>query len=165
MEFEFWPAVLAGVIGGAVMFGTRLMMKKVVGVDLKMDITRIWGTMLGVHATAGRVLGLIIHLLVSAAIALAYAWGFAYIFGVRDNLWLWGLIGGVIHWIIAGLFLAMVPVMHPEIPERRPAPGAFAKNFGVPDVPGFLMGHLLYGVVVGMLYASFHTGGGWNAAF
>jgi hypothetical protein len=74
-------------------------------------------------------------------------------------------VGGAIHWVIAGMFLAMVPSMHPEIPEERPAPGAFAKNFGAPDVPAFLMGHLLYGFVVGVVYAYLHAGGGGSAAF
>jgi hypothetical protein len=164
VDFAFWPAALAGVIGGAVMFGTRLVMKKVVGVDLKMDVARMWGTMMGAHGTSGRVLGFVFHLVVSALIAVVYAWAFDAL-GIRDDLWLWGLVGGAIHWVIAGMFLAMVPSMHPEIPEERPAPGAFAKNFGAPDVPAFLMGHLLYGFVVGVVYAYLHAGGGGNAAF
>ncbi len=163
MSFEFWPAVFAGIIGGLVMYGMRLTMKTA-GIDLKMDMMRMRGTMVNVHGGAGRAVGMLIHLGGSGLIAVIYAWLFD-LLGARDHLWLWGLLGGAIHWVFAGLFLAMVPAMHPEIPERRPVPGAFARNFGVPDVPGFLMGHVLYGVVVGILYASFHTGGGWNAAF
>lgn len=165
MEFQLVPAFIAGVVGGAVMFGTRLVMKKVAGVDLKMDMARMWGTMLGMHGIAGRMVGLVFHLVVSGVIALAYAWGFEHIFHVRDHLWLWGLLGGAIHWVIAGFVMGMVPAIHPEIPEERPAPGMFIKNFGVPDVPAFLMGHLLYGVVVGVVYAILHPRGGPSAAF
>ncbi len=162
MEFQFLAAALAGAIGGAIMFGTRLVMKKMVGVDLKMDVARMWGTMMGVHGAPGRALGLAFHVVVSALIALIYAWAFD-LLGLDGNLWLWGLVGGAVHWVIAGVFLAMVPAMHPEIPEQRPAPGAFAKNFGAPDVPAFLMGHLLYGLVVGILYA--YLAGAGGAAF
>jgi membrane-bound metal-dependent hydrolase YbcI (DUF457 family) len=105
-----------------------------------------------------------IHLIASGLIALIYALIFD-LLGIGDNLWFWGLVGGAVHWIIGGMFLAMVPAMHPEIPEERPAPGPFAKNFGVPDVPAFLMGHLLYGLVVGILYAIFHSGSGTGVAF
>jgi hypothetical protein len=164
MPIELWPAIWAGLIGGAIMYGTRLMMKSTVGVDLKMDMARMWGTMMHVHGPRGRALGLLIHLVASGLIALIYAWGFDLI-GADENMWLWGLIGGAIHWVLAGVFLTMVPAMHPEIPEERPAPGPFAKNFGIPDVPAFLMGHLLYGVVVGILYAILHSGGGTGAAF
>jgi hypothetical protein len=163
MVFEFWPALLAGIIGGAVMAGMR-MVAQVAGIDLKMDMPRTWGSMLRDHGGPGRLLGMAVHLIVSGAIALIYAWVFDWI-GADDDLWLWGLLGGTIHWVIAGFFVAMMPAMHPEIPERRPAPGAFVKNFGAPDVPAFLMGHLLYGVVVGILYAYFHSAGGTDIAF
>ncbi len=103
--------------------------------------------------------GFLFHLIVSGAIALIYAWAFN-LLGLRDNLWLWGLLGGAIHYVLAGMFLVMVPAMHPEIPEQRPVPGAFARNFGVPDVPAFLMGHLIYGLVVGIAYAYLHGNAG-----
>lgn len=162
MEFEFWPAVFAGIIGGMIMAMTRMIMRAA-GVDLKMHVPRIWGTMMKIYGTPGRVLGMMIHLLVSAVIALIYAWAFDLI-GASGNLWLWGLLGGAIHWVLAGMFVAMMPPMHPEIPERLPAPGAFAKNFGTSDILGFLMGHLLYGISVGILYAYF-SGGGTAVAF
>lgn len=46
----------------------------------------------------------------------------------------------------------MVPAMHPEIPDRQPAPGMFVKNDGALDATGFLMSHLVYGLVVGVVY-------------
>ncbi len=100
VEFQFWPAVTAGVIGGAVMFGTRLMMKKVVGLDLKMDVTLMMPRRAGMPDA--KMVRLLMHLVVSGLIALVYAWGFEYIFGARDNFWLWGLLGGAIHWGLGG---------------------------------------------------------------
>lgn len=63
---------------------------------MDMDIVRMWGTMLKLDGGEMRVAGWVIHLVASAAIALIYAWGFD-VLGVSDNLWLWGLLGGVIH--------------------------------------------------------------------
>lgn len=163
MDIEYLPALIAGLVGGAVMFAMRLMMKAA-GVDLKMDVARMWGTMMKIHGTAGLMVGLLIHLVVSALIALIYVWAFK-LLGADDLYVLWGLLGGAIHWVIAGVFLAMVPAMHPEMPERVTPPGAFAKNFGAPDVPIFLVGHLLYGAVVAVLYAYLHTNGGSDIAF
>ena len=140
------------------------LMVKATGAPLEMSIIRMWGTMFKLHGTAMHLVGWIIHLVASAAIALLYAWGFD-LLGVDDNLWLWGLIGGVIHWIVGGLFLAMVPPLHPELPERRPAPGAFASNYGALDMAGFLMTHLVYGLIVGILYAYWHSAGGSSVAF
>ncbi len=163
MDVEYLPALIAGLVGGAVMFAMRLMIK-MAGVDLKMDVARMWGTMMSIHGTAGKMVGLVVHLVASALIGLIYAWAFD-LLGAADWYVLWGLLGGAIHWVIAGVFLAMVPAMHPEMPERITPPGAFAKNFGKPDVPVFLMGHLLYGVIVAVLYAYLHTNGGLDIAF
>lgn len=163
MPFEFWPAIWAGIVGGTVMVLMSMMMKAA-GTPLDMNIVRMWGTMLKLHGGAMHVAGWVIHLVASAAIALIYAWGFD-LLGVDDNLWLWGLIGGVIHWILAGLFMIMVPPLHLELPEQRPAPGAFAADFGATDVIGFMMSHLVYGLLAGVLYAYWHSAGGWSIAF
>ncbi len=132
---------------------------KAAGLELPLDIARVWGTMLTLHGTLGWLVGLLIHLVGSGGIALIYAWVFDWI-GADDHLWLWGLTGGVIHWVIAGLFFAILPPLHPEIPEERPAPGAFLARFGAPSVPVFLVGHAMFGVVVGVLYALLHPEGG-----
>ncbi len=158
MPVEIWPAVIAGIVAGIIMVLMSKVMKAA-GAPLDMDVVRMWGTMLKLHGGAMRVVGWVIHLVASAAIALLYAWGFD-LLGVDDNLWLWGLFGGVIHWVLGGLFLILVPPMHPEIPEQRPAPGAFASHFGAVDVAGFLMSHLVYGLLVGILYGYLYSTGG-----
>ncbi|MDP8905110.1 MAG: hypothetical protein M3N29_07325 [Chloroflexota bacterium] len=156
MPVEFVPAVIAGVVAGVVMTA-MLLMVKLANVGLQMDMHRTWGAMLRMYGTTGWLVGLIIHLVLSGAVGILYAVGFA-ILGVSDNLWLWGLIGGFVHWLIAGMFMGALDTMHPEIPDREPDPGAFALKFGVPDVPGFLMTHLAYGVVVGVAYAALTVG-------
>ncbi len=162
MSFEFWPAVWAGIVGGIVMVLMSMMMKAA-GMDLQMSIVRMWGTMLKQHGAAMQVTGWLIHLVASAVIALVYAWTFDFL-GLGGNFWFWGLLGGIAHWFLAGLFMAMVPPMHPEIPEKRPAPGLFVNNYGTTDMLGFLMAHLVYGFLVGILYPVF-AGAGWGVAF
>ena len=163
MPFEFRPAIWAGIAGGIVMVVMSKMMKAA-GAPLDMNIIRMWGTMLKLHGTAMQVAGWVIHLIASAMIALVYAWGFDAV-GADDNLWLWGAFGGLIHWVLAGLFMTMVPPMHPELPEKRRVPGAFATSYGPVDVAGFLMSHLVFGLIVGILYAYWHSVGGWSIAF
>lgn len=164
MAFAFWPAVAAGLIGGIIMVTMGRLMKAA-GIDLQISIIRMWGTVFKLRGTAAQVVGWVIHLLMSALIALIYALGFEYIFHATDQLWFWGLLGGLIHWFFAGLFMMAVPVMHPEIPEERSAPGAFAISNGIDDAAAFLVAHLVYGVTVGIVYAYLHTGGELGAAF
>lgn len=155
MDFQLIPAVVAGLAGGVVMVLIRMLLRAL-GYDLRMDVARMWGTMFKQHGTSGQLVGWAMHLMMSLIIGLIYAYAFQ-LLGLRDNLWLWGLVGGAIHWMMGGLFLAMVPAMHPEIPERRPAPGAFAKDFGTHDVLAFLLGHLAYGLVFAIVYALLHS--------
>lgn len=158
MKFSFWLAFIGGVVGGASMIVMRMLLQGA-GVDLTFDPVRLWGTMVLVHGTAGQVLGLFIHLVGSGGIALIFAWFFVRL-GARNHFWAWGLMGGAILWIVAGLFMAIVPFMHPEIPALLPAPGAFLINFGILESSIFLIGHLLYGLVVGLVYAVLHPTGG-----
>ncbi|MDQ3871095.1 MAG: hypothetical protein M3301_05710, partial [Chloroflexota bacterium] len=118
----------------------------------------------GLRGAAGRVVGLAMHAVVSLGIGVIYAAGFQ-VLGLREPLFLWGLVGGAVHWLFAGLFLAVVPSMHPEIPDQLQVPGAFARNFGGADVAAFLAGHLLYGLSFGVVYALLHPAGRAAAAF
>ena len=48
--------------------------------------------------------------------------------------------------------MAMMPAMHPLIPEQMPAPGAFMANMGLMGVIAEIMLHLIYGAIVGAMY-------------
>ncbi|MBW3577286.1 MAG: hypothetical protein KY462_06025 [Actinobacteria bacterium] len=98
MEFQFWPAVVAGVVGGAAMSMLDWMMKPM---GMRMDPHQMWGTMMKLHGGLGYAIGFVVHVVLSAAIALLYALFFDVV-GVEANLWAWGLVGGALHWAIAG---------------------------------------------------------------
>lgn len=161
MAFDLLPAVVAGLTGGLAMVIARLVLRAA-GLPLRMDVTRIWGMLVGARGAAERPVGVVVHLVVSVAVATMYAAAFD-IVGATSVLALWGLLAAVLHWVIAGFMMTVLPVAHPDIPGKRFAPGAFVKNFGGPDVAGFLIGHLVYGVTVSIVYA--WLGGGLEIAF
>jgi hypothetical protein len=129
-----------------------------VGPGLRMDVIAMWGTLFRARGTTARGIGIVFHFVASASIGVAYAVAFQ-VLGVRSSLWLWGLLGALVHWLIGGLFLAVVPPIHPEITEREPAPGAFARYFGGGDIVAFLVQHLAYGVVTATTYGLLEGGG------
>ncbi len=156
MPLKLWPAFLAGVVGGASMVVMRVLLQAS-GIELRFDPARLWATMVFVHGTAGQVLGMAIHLIGSGAIAVIFAWFYQRL-GARNHFWAWGLLGGAILWIIAGVLMGVMPAIHPEIPEQRQGPGVFLIHYGMHEVMVFLIGHLLFGLVVGMLYPLLHPG-------
>lgn len=164
MEIDIPAAAGAGLAAGAVMLATRLLLRAV-GLPLRMDVTLMWTSMLRIHGASGRAAGLAMHLVVSVVVGLVYAAGLRLLLGADDALWLWGLLGGLIHYVIAGAFLVVAPEMNPEMPERVPAPGVFASRLGGADVGAFLAGHLAYGVTFGIAYALLHPAGGIGTAF
>ncbi len=146
-------AFLAGVIGGAVMIALVAIARAAGITDLNFGI--LWGSMITNNATAGTwVLGAVIHLVVSGLIALIYAAVFE---AIRGSNWFTGLIGGAIHAVIGGLLLTELPAIHQAIPDLIRAPGAFAINYGTATATLFVVGTLIYGIIVGGLYTPVHT--------
>ncbi len=161
MEFQFLPAVIAGLVAGVIM-EMPVYLQKAVGLGVKQDIFRTWGAMFRLRGAPMYIVGFLFHEVLAAAIALIYALGF-YLVGANDNLWLWGAVGGVVHYLIAGLVVGALPAVHPEIPERIPPQGAYYKKYGALDVVSFMTGHLTFGVLVGIFYG--YLTGGIQAAF
>jgi len=141
-------AFVAGVVGGAVMSALMAMARAFMGMPANLEM--MLGTM--VVQPPGAVawtVGLVMHLVLSGLIALIYAWGFERV--THRAGWAVGAGFGVIHAIIGGLFMGMVPAMHPLIPEQMPAPGAFMSNIPMGPVALFVL-HIVYGAVVGAIY-------------
>jgi hypothetical protein len=161
MQFQFWPAVLAGLIAGAIMEGP-VYMQKGIGLNVKQNIFRTWGRLLGLRDSGGYFAGFLFHQVLSAVIALLYAGVFSAI-GVTSSFWLWGVLGAVVHYLIAGVVVGALPSVDPDNPLRVGEQGTYYKNYGALDMATFLMGHMSFGLLVGILYGYFT--GGLNAAF
>jgi hypothetical protein len=116
----------------------------------RFDLLEMWSTLLGVRGAVGWVASLAVHLGVSVAIGVVYALAFRLAGAVEDG-WAWGLIGGVIHWLVAGSFLTGVPARRDG---ALPAPGPFGMHIGPAAGLAFLAAHLAFGAIVGSLYVA-----------
>jgi hypothetical protein len=147
-------AFIAGVIGGAVMIGFIAIIR---GLGIaNLDLSMLWGSLF-THTFSGGtwVLGFIVHLIVSGLIALVFAAVFE---AIRASNWRLGLIGGAIVAIIAGFIVAgyHVPVSDTATASVE-SPGAFTINYGAASLITFVIGYLIYGVIVGSMYKPVHV--------
>jgi hypothetical protein len=170
MDFQFWPAVVAGFAGGAVMTVVMTMMHK--SGKTEMDMVLIEGTMLTGDRDKAKALGTMMHLVVMSALVIGSI--YAALFAVFDvdssNAWWIGALLGVAHGLIAGVMMGMMPKMHPRMAESADVsdrgrhersdgslllkpPGVFAKNYGKATPTGIVMVHVIYGLVTGLVYS------------
>ncbi len=83
--------------------------------------------------------------------------------GADGNLWLWGLIGGLVHYLIAGPVVAAIPSLDPA--PRLGAQGFAYRNYGGLDVATSFVGHMIFGLSTGIPYGLLHAMGGASVAF
>ncbi len=159
MNVEFGPAILAGLIAGAIMEGP-VYLQKALGLPVKQNIFRTWGRMFGLTGTATYLVGAVFHEALAAVIAIVYAVGFQ-LLGVTDNLFVWGVVGALVHYTLAGPVVAILPSVDPETNEVGRQGFAY-KNYGKLDVATSFVGHMAFGVLTAALYGVFHSAGGAN---
>jgi hypothetical protein len=142
-------AFFAGMIGAVVMSAILWVARNVMGIPAGMEM--MLGTMVVPNAAlVAWLVGFGIHVLIGGVLALVYAWAFEHV--THRSGWLIGAGFGLVHAVISGLGMAMVPAIHPMIPERMPAPGAFMANLGVIGIVAEFALHAVYGAIVGALY-------------
>ncbi len=143
-------AIIAGLIGTAVISVVMAMAPKM-GMP-KMDIVGMLGTMFG---QPNRTLGWVIHFIMGTIFALIYA--FLWSAGIGQPNWSTGLVFGAVHWLAAGAVMGMIPMMHVGIRRGEvPAPGLWMiNNGGVRGFVGGLIGHVIFGLIVVLVYNLF----------
>jgi hypothetical protein len=166
MDYEFWPALLAGMIGGAVMAMVVMVAKR--GGLTEMDIAVIEGAMFTGDKKAAKAVGMFMHLVVMSGLIIGsvYAALFAWLELAPENAWWVGALLGIGHAFVGGAMVAMMPAMHPRVGTAGPTPAAatgpdlhmgppgfFARNYGSAAIPVWFTGHVVYGLVVGLVYA------------
>jgi hypothetical protein len=148
---NIFGAVVAGIIGTIVITVVMAMSPKM-GMP-KMDIVGMLGSMF--NPEGNRTLGMGMHLMMGVVFAIIYAllWNA----GIGTVGLVWGAIFGVVHWLIAGAMMGGMPMMHAGIKAGTVnAPGLFMlHNGGVMAFMGGLMGHIIYGLVVALVYGMF----------
>lgn len=154
MSFEPGWAALAGLIGGAVMALILYMGIFMLPKQMKMDLFMTLGTMTLPVGAMAFVMGGMIHAGMSVVFGLIYGGVFAAA-DIGSAQAAWGLLFGLVHWAVVGMALGMMPVMHPRMRSGEiDAPGFYALGYPPMTAMGFLMLHLVFGVIVGALYGA-----------
>lgn len=145
-----FAAIVAGLVS-TIVFTMILMMAPKMGMP-KMDIVGLLGSMFGKPSPA---LGWMMHLMMGVVFALVYA--FLWSNGIGSASWTSGLVFGAVHWLIVGVMMAMIPMMHAGIKSGAvQAPGMWmtGNGGGMMAFMGGLVGHMIFGVVTALVYAA-----------
>ncbi len=154
MDFEPEWAILAGLVGGTVMAVILYMGIIMLPQQMKMNLFMMLGTMMLPAGVAAFAMGAMIHLGMSVIFGLIHGAVFAAA-DIDSSEAAWGLLFGLGHWAAVGMALGMLPLMHPRIRSGEiDAPGFYALSYPPMTAMGFLMLHLVFGVIVGVLYGA-----------
>ncbi len=138
--------IIAG-IAGAIALTIVMKMAPMMGMP-KMDIVGLLSTMFG---KPNKMMGWMMHLIMGIV--------FAYIYVTVGDLDSIGtaLLYGAVHWLVVGIIMAMIPMMHAGIKSGAvAAPGLYmTKNGGMMAFVGGLIGHLVFAVVVWLVLPLF----------
>lgn len=143
-------AIIAGLVGTIAISMVMAMTPKM-GMP-KMDIVDMLSTMFG---KPNLMLGWMMHFMMGIIFALIYS--FFWSLGVGSANWLYGLIFGAVHWLVVGMVMGMIPMMHAGIKSGAvKAPGLWmTNNGGMMAFVGGLVGHMVFGLVVALVYSLF----------
>ncbi|MEE9277937.1 MAG: hypothetical protein V3V06_05960 [Dehalococcoidia bacterium] len=157
MDYDVAAAVGAGLIGGTAMIVPLYMGRAMMPQQMRMDLFLLLGTMM--TPRIDRVMAYMMGAMMHAGASILFAFAHVGVFVAADietDLAAWGLLFGAVHYMLSGMAMGMMPMMHPLVRARElENPGPFALSMGPMTGMGFLMLHLLFGVVVGTLYEAF----------
>lgn len=152
MDWEFGAAILAGLVATGVMTALLYMGRAMAPEKMTMNILQMEGTMVTRATGPSYAAGFMMHFMMGVMFAIVHTLLFQ-AFDLETNLLAWGIVFGAGHWVIAGMGLGMMARIHPLMKTgEMMAPGAFARNLPGMTVMGFFMLHLVYGLVVGLVY-------------
>ena len=155
MDFDTGAAVGAGLIARAVMSMLLYMGIGMMPRQMRMNLFLMLGTMMFRERSMAIAAGATMHAVMSIAFGLIHV-AFFVAFDLETSLIGWGVLFGVVHWIVSGMGLGMLPRMHPMIRTgEMDAPGAFALSYPSMTAMGFFMLHIVFGVLVGAFYTAF----------
>ena len=152
MDYSFGAAIAAGAVATVVMTAMLYMGMALMPRQMPMNILYMLGTMMSRNKMMAYVAGTMMHGMMGIVFALAHT-GVIQGLDLTSALVAWGVLFGFVHWIIVGMGMGMIGAMHPLMRAgQMTAPGPFVSNLPKPTVVGFLMVHLVYGLVVAALY-------------
>jgi hypothetical protein len=169
MGFDVLAALLAGLLG-AVAMTVMMQAAGVMGMTKMPSMMLIQGTMVTGDETKAKQIGFVTHVIMMGTVL--FGLGYAALFVAFDDAGaLTGILIGLVHGIVAGIAMAMMGQMHPRMDPppvagdgevvttvggevRLIEPGLFAKNYGPMTPMGLLVGHVIYGLVVALVYGA-----------
>lgn len=142
-------AAIAGLVGTAVISIIMAVAPRM-GMP-KMAIWEMLGSMFNPHGSVA--LGWAVHFMMGVIFAIVYA--ALWTAGLGSASLASGALFGVVHWLIVGLMMGVMPMMHAGIRAGTvPTPGVYMlRNDGLMAFMGGLVGHVVYGLVVASVYA------------
>lgn len=167
MTFQVIPALIAGFVGTVVMTAMMSLAGKM-GLTRMPPMTLVTGSLMSSDPERARRLGIMMHYIVmgSVVFGLIYAAVFT---GVDSASVLTGLVVGAVHGVVVGaMAMPMMPAMHPRMATAPVSgsldteggtvtlsePGFFGANWGGMTPVGLLVGHMVFGIVVAVVYAA-----------
>lgn len=169
MAFSVLGALIAGFVGTAVM-STMMKLSGKMGMTDMPPMELVTGSMLSGDADRAKQLGIVAHWIMMGTVV--FGLGYAALFSAFGTAsWLTGIVIGAVHGIVVGLvFMPMMPAMHPRM-TREPtfvgtvdlaggsvhltAPGVLGSRWGGMTPVGLVLGHVVYGLVVALVYQAF----------
>jgi hypothetical protein len=149
-----WGALVGGAVG-TIVLTSGLRVAQELGVT-RMDIPLLLGTIFTDRRDRASVIGYVIHFVNGLLFALAYYGIFR---AVGHAGWLFGAALGIVHALAGGALLTvLLPAVHPrmgtpwtdaaETPLLE-APGFLLLNYGRRTLIWTLLGHIVFGAIVG----------------
>lgn len=142
--------------GATVALTTVMVAAQLAGMS-RMDLPLILGTMFVEDPDRARVVGFLVHLVNGQVFGVFYVSAFALL--GRATWWL-GALFGAFHGLVAlTVIVPLVPGIHPRMSSERGGPeldsvleppGLFALNYGRETPAIALVGHVIYGALLGI---------------
>lgn len=153
---SWWGLIVWGLVA-TVAFTAFSMIGNAMGVT-RMDLLDLLGSMVAEPGTSkAKSTGLMMHLMNGVLLAIAWAYGVALL--GWSATWQTGLVWGVVLWVLALLLMSTIGVIHPAIRAgRQDDPGPAARNFGKMTPMASLLGHIVWGIVLGLGYQTWPLG-------
>lgn len=167
MTFEILPALVAGLVATVVMSVMMTAAAKM-GLTKMPPMPLVIGSMMSGNPSQARRIGTMLHYIIMGTVVFGLA--YAGLFTAFDSASVaTGLLIGAVHGLVfGGVAMPMMPAMHPRmtaggdgpvVSEEQgqialSAPGFFGARWGAMTPVGLIVGHLVFGLVVALIYAA-----------
>ncbi len=152
------PHVLVWGFSATVVLTTMMAGSQGLGLT-RMNMPYLLGSMLSPNRDRAKVYGVVIHLLNGWAFAFVYV---AIFHSANIFSWWFGALLGLVHGMfVLTVAIPLMPAIHPRmaselhgptVVRQLEPPGFMARNYGIRTPLSLLLGHLVFGAILGFFY-------------